>query len=81
MPSNEKKKKKKSGVFLKCILVLIIIQAIVYTWAHLWLSYQKGYEISPTVSVAFYTFCAGEASLSALIKIKKKNDDGGNNIE
>ena len=57
--------------YMKIVVGLIIAQAIVYTWVHLYLSHSAGVEIAPTTSVAFYTFCLGELSVCGLIKNKK----------
>lgn len=65
---------KKKGKYMKIVLALIIIQVIVYTWLHLWLSYKSGMEIAPTTSVAFYSFCGVEVGVCGWLK--KKN--GGN---
>lgn len=60
------------GWYMKIAVAVIIIQAIVYTWVHLYLSSKAGIEIAPTTSVAFYTFCLGELSVCGLIKKKKE---------
>ena len=65
-------KKKGSGLFMKIAVALIILQAIVYTWVHLYLSTSVGVEIAPMTSVAFYTFCLGELSVCGLIKKSKQ---------
>ena len=70
-----KRLKKKSGRYMKVVVALIIFQAIIYTWIHLWLSYKIGLEIAPTTSVAFYTFCVGELSICGLIKRGPSNKD------
>ena len=61
------------GRYMKIAVAVIIIQAIVYTWVHLYLSSKAGIEIAPTTSVAFYTFCLGELSVCGFLK-KKKGD-------
>ena len=66
-----KKKNKNSGLFMKLAVAVIILQAIVYTWVHLYLSHSVGVEIAPTASCAFYTFCLGELSVCGLIKKSK----------
>lgn len=63
---------KTNGLYMKIAVAVIILQAIIYTWVHLYLSYSVGVEIAPTTSVAFYTFCLGELSVCGLIK-KSKN--------
>ena len=61
----------KKKQYMKLVVSLVILQAIIYTWVHLYLSYSAGLEIAPTTSVAFYTFCLGELSVCGLIKKKK----------
>lgn len=63
---------KYKGLFMKLAVAVIILQAIVYTWVHLYLSSNAGMEIAPTTSVAFYTFCLGELSVCGLIKKGRK---------
>ena len=58
--------------YMKVVVALIILQAIIYTWVHLYLSYKVGMEIAPTTTVAFYTFCLGELSVCGFIKKKSK---------
>lgn len=62
---------------MKLVLALIILQVIVYTWVHLWLSYQVGVEIAPTTSVAFYSFCGFEVGACSFIKNNKLKKDEG----
>ena len=62
---------KQKGLFMKIAVGLIILQAIIYTWVHLYLSSKVGVEVAPTASVAFYTFCLGELSVCGLIKKSK----------
>lgn len=64
-------KKKMKIDFQKIAVVLLLTQVFAYTWAHLILSYIVGVEIAPTVSVAFYAFCGGEAGILAWIKFFK----------
>ena len=66
-----KKKKAKSGRFMKLAVFALLAQVFIYTWTHLILSYLVGVEIAPTVSCAFYAFCGGEAGLLAWIKNTK----------
>lgn len=61
--------------YMKVVVALIILQAIIYTWVHLYLSYKVGMEIAPTTTVAFYTFCIGELSVCGLIKKGEKKED------
>lgn len=68
--------KKAKGLFMKLAVAVIILQAIVYTWVHLYLSSKVGVEVAPTASVAFYTFCLGELSVCGLIKNKKGDTHG-----
>lgn len=68
----KKRRRKKIKVsFQKIAVVALLVQVFAYTWAHLILSYLVGVEIAPTVSVAFYGFCGGEAGLLAWIKYFK----------
>lgn len=53
---------------MKLVIALILLQVIVYTWVHLYLSYKVGMEIAPTTSVAFYTFCGFEAGICGYLK-------------
>lgn len=68
MSAKRKTKRNRKGLYMKLAVALIILQAIVYTWVHLYLSHSVGVEIAPTTSVAFYTFCLGELSACAYIK-------------
>ena len=56
---------------MKLAVAIVILQAIVYTRVHLYLSHSAGLEIAPTASCAFYTFCLGELSVCGLIKKSK----------
>ena len=78
---NKKHKNKQSGRFMKFCIAAIIIQAVVYTWVHLILSFKTGMEISPTTSCAFYAFCVGEGSACAYLKSMKTKHASKNNIE
>lgn len=69
-----KRLKKQPGKYMKIVVALVILQAIVYTWVHLWLSYKVGLEIAPMTSVAFYTFCVGELSICGLIKSRSNKN-------
>lgn len=62
---------KAKGLFMKIAVAVVILQVIVYTWVHLYLSHSAGTEIAPMTSVAFYTFCLGELSVCGMIKKKK----------
>lgn len=64
-------KSKRNGLYMKLAVAIIILQAIVYTWVHLYLSSKAGVEVAPMTSVAFYTFCLGELSVCGLIKKSK----------
>jgi hypothetical protein len=62
--------------FSKVIIVVVLVQVFLYTWVHLILSAIIGMEITPTTSVAFYTFCGAEAGLLAFIrKINKQSKE------
>ena len=65
-------KPKKKSKYMKLAVAIILLQAIIYTWVHLYLSYSVGTEIAPTTTVAFYTFCLGELSVCGVIKSKRK---------
>lgn len=67
---NNMLEKKFKGLYMKIAVAIIIIQAIVYTWIHLYLSAKVGVEVAPTTSVAFYTFCLGELSVCGVMKCK-----------
>ncbi len=75
--------KKQKIKFSKIMVVLVLSQAFLYTWAHLILSYFVGMEISPTATCAFYAFCGTEAGLLAWIKKFDKSDssDENNNFD
>lgn len=77
---NKKQKNKQSGRFMKFCVGAIIIQAIVYTWVHLFLSYKVGMEISPTASCAFYAFCVGEGGACAYLKSMKTKYNKANEL-
>ena len=63
---------KKSGMFMKIVIGAVILQVIIYTWVHLYLSYKVGMEIAPTSTVAFYSFCGLEAGICGWLKNHKK---------
>ena len=68
--------------FSKAIVILVLVQVFLYTWAHLILSSIVGLEIAPTTSVAFYGFCGAEAGLLAwLKKLDKQTDEELNETE
>lgn len=71
---NGKREKKSNGRYMKLAVAIIILQAIVYTWVHLYLSSSAGVEIAPTASCAFYTFCLGELSVCGFIKKNNKSN-------
>lgn len=56
---------------MKIAVAIIILQAIAYTWVHLYLSHSAGVEVAPATSCAFYTFCLGELSVCGVIKKSK----------
>ena len=64
----------RKGVYMKIAVAVILLQTVVYTWVHLYLSHSAGMEIAPTTSVAFYTFCLGELSVCGLIKKSGKQE-------
>lgn len=76
---SKRRKKKRNGQYMKVTIGLVLLQAIVYTWVHLFLSYKIGVEIAPTASIAFYTMCVGELGICGWIKNEKsdvkKEDD------
>ncbi len=72
MSGKRLKKIERKGLFMKFAVAVIILQAIIYTWVHLYLSHSAGVEIAPTTSVAFYTFCLGELSVCGLIKNRRE---------
>lgn len=74
-PKDNKSAKKKKGIFLKIAVTAVLLQAFVYIWVHLFLSYKVGVEIAPTTSVAFFSFCVGEAGFTAWIETRKKKGD------
>lgn len=65
---------KRRGLYMKIAVAVIILQAVVYTWVHLYLSHAAGMELAPTTSVAFYTFCLGELSVCGLIRKSGKQE-------
>lgn len=67
----QKKSAKHKGLYMKLAVALIILQAIVYTWVHLYLSATAGVEVAPMTSVSFYTFCLGELSVCGMIRKNK----------
>lgn len=56
---------------MKIVLALVILQVIVYTWVHLYLSCKVGMEITPTTSIGFYAFCGFEAGICGWLKQSK----------
>lgn len=66
-----KKPKQSEGRYTKIVIAIIILQIIVYTWVHLFLSHSAGVEIAPTTSIGFYSFCGFEAGVCGWIKTKK----------
>lgn len=71
MSGKRTQKNKHKGLYMKLAVASIILQAIIYTWVHLYLSSKAGVEIAPMTSVAFYTFCIGELSVCGMIKKNK----------
>lgn len=74
MNLKEKSKKVKTK-FSKVMVVLVLVQVFLYTWVHLILSTIVGMEITPTTSVAFYSFCGAEAGMLAFIRKFKQDRD------
>jgi hypothetical protein len=66
---------KKKLKFSKITVIVVLSQVFLYTWLHLILSALVGIEITPTTSVAFYSFCGAEAGLLALLKKSDKPDE------
>lgn len=61
--------------FRKIAVIAVLSQVFLYTWAHLILSALIGIEITPTTSVAFYSFCGAEAGFLAFIqKLSKQHE-------
>lgn len=69
---SKRKRKPNKGKYMKIVLALIIVQVIVYTWLHLYLSYKVGMEIAPSATIGFYGFCGIEAGVCGWIKNTKK---------
>lgn len=67
----KKTKKSKKGLYMKIALGAVILQVIIYTWVHLYLSHSAGVEIAPTTSIGFYSFCGLEAGICGWIKNSK----------
>lgn len=63
---------KKSGIFMKIVIAALILQVILYTWAHLCLSCVAGVEIAPTATIGFYSFCGFEVGVCGWLKKHKK---------
>lgn len=69
------RRKKNSGRYMKIIVALVVVQVIVYTWVHLYLSHSAGVEIAPTTTIGFYAFCGFEAGVCGWIKNSDKKGD------
>ena len=65
---SKRKRQKQNLKFRKIAVIVVLSQVFLYTWVHLILSTMVGMEITPTTSVAFYSFCGAEAGLLALLK-------------
>ena len=50
-------RKRRSGLYMKLLLAVIVLQVIAYTWTCAYWSRLAGFEIAPMQSVAFYGFC------------------------
>lgn len=59
--------------FSKKIVVLCIIFIILYTVVQLFISYQLGIELSPTLTTSVYLFFGSELASCALIRIFDKD--------
>ena len=72
-----KSRKKRSGLYMKLLLAVIVLQVIAYTWTCAYWSRLAGFEIAPVQSVAFYGFCGFEGGVCGDIKKKseKKSED------
>lgn len=72
-----KSRKKRSGLYMKLLLAVIVLQVIAYTWTCAYWSRLAGFEIAPVQSVAFYGFCGFECGVCGYIKKKseKKSED------
>ena len=75
VPKYQKKKVKVKLKFSKISVIVVLSQVFLYTWVHLILSTIVGMEITPTTSVAFYSFCGAEAGLLALLKKSDKPEE------
>lgn len=75
VPKYQKKKVKVKLKFNKISVIVVLSQVFLYTWVHLILSTIVGMEITPTTSVAFYSFCGAEAGLLALLKKSDKSEE------
>lgn len=62
------KEKKRSGLFMKLCVAVVILQVIGYTWVHLYLSSKAGFEIAPSTSLGFFGFCGLEAGVCGWLK-------------
>ena len=72
-----KSRKKRSGLYMKLLLAVIVLQVIAYTWMCAYWSRLAGFEIAPVQSAAFYGFCGFECGVCGYIKKKseKKSED------
>ena len=66
-----KRLERREGLYMKIVVAVVVLQVIVYTWVHLYLSSKAGVEIAPTTSIGFYTFCGFEAGICGWIKKSK----------
>lgn len=64
----KKSTKPNKGLYMKLLVAGIVLQVIVYTWVHLYLSHSAGVEIAPTTTIGFYGFCGVEAGICGWIK-------------
>ena len=71
---SENRENKRKGMYMKIVLAVIVLQVIVYTWVHLYLSAKCGMEIAPTTTIGFYGFCGFEAGVCGYLKKKRSEE-------
>lgn len=82
MGIRKKRRKKKSGLFSKLLVIFVIAQVLIYTYVNMYLSYKVSIEISPTLTACFFGFFGFEVGLLGHIKttkVKKGDNDEGTN--
>ena len=76
-----KSRKKRSGLYMKLLLAVIVLQVIAYIWTCAYWSRLAGFEIAPVQSAAFYAFCGFECGACGWIKTKiDKKKENNNDI-